>query len=254
MVEAMAEADMVLVDEAGEVVPLASQEAAEVIASADPWFMAGSTKYCFMPTGGCVVPPSGCESTCTVSPTNTPIQDAINAAKTHSDFDGTINVGPGIYVENVIIDIENLFLIGSPSSIIGADGTVILRGDNNPLTNDVGFNVQASGVTINGFVIEKFGTGIQLNASGQTTFEATYNTIQDNGTGVDNVNSVPGVELHFNVFKNNTIAVNNILPSDEPGDGGQFIHAENNYWGCTLGPVVKMLDKNGVAIVLQLVD
>ena len=80
MVEALAEADAVLVDEAGEAIPLATEEAAEILLLLIHWFMsAGETvKHCFMPSGGCTPVPAGC-GTC--SDSDTPIQAAIDAAE-----------------------------------------------------------------------------------------------------------------------------------------------------------------------------
>ena len=230
-VQALAEVGAVLVDASGNEVPLASEDAAEILATADPYFTSGGTKYCFVPS----LPCDATCGECTVSAT--PIQDAVNAAGTHTPTDGTIYVLPGVYSENVTIAVNNLTLMGDPGDPTAAGAAVtapILRGDDNPATNDVGLSITGSNISIIGFIIEKFNIGIDLQASGSAKFTAENNTIRDNGIGVKNSNSVPTVDLHYNIFKDNGYAILNVI-----GQGGQqIIHAENNYWNCDCGPVV----------------
>ena len=125
VVEALAEADAVLVDEAGEAIPLATEEAAEILLAADPWFMAGrGVKHCFVPTsGGCTI--AGCGH---LLRKRTPIQDRDRCSWKPPVVILTARslLRHGTYEENVIIDIEDLFLIGgvpaNPTVNWGADG------------------------------------------------------------------------------------------------------------------------------------
>ena len=160
VVEALAEADAVLVDENNAVIPLATEEAAEMLAAADPWFTttvgAVTTRYCFMPTGGCATAPAICNH-CTES--TTPIQTAIDAAESHGDdFDGIITVEPGNYAGNITINVPGLTLYGNPADpLVGAAfnaPTLLGTGVG------TGITINVSGVTIQGFIIKNFSTGI----------------------------------------------------------------------------------------------
>lgn len=93
------ETEVVVVNEAGEVEPLASIEAAEIVQSGDPRLTLSGTTYYFMPLGGC-----GALANCTESAT--PIQAAINALSGAGGTpdDGTIYIDAGTYAENVTID------------------------------------------------------------------------------------------------------------------------------------------------------
>ncbi len=158
------------------------------------------------------------------------IQDAVRIVKTG----GTVNVSPGTYVEHVVVDKDDITLNGNPGvlTLAGAALTApVLEGNND---TGVGFDVTGDGVSINGFVIRNFEKGIQLNISGANSFEATNNTITSNVVGIRNYNSIPSLHLHYNDFTGNGIALQN-----DAAGGVQYVHAENNYWGCDCGPVVK---------------
>ncbi len=92
VVQALAEADAILVDENGEEISLASEEAAETLAATDPYFYSGGEKYCFVYPGGDCSGCYYCDDT-----TATPTQQAINYAATHTPDDGTIYVESGTY-------------------------------------------------------------------------------------------------------------------------------------------------------------
>ena len=153
----------------------------------------------------------------------------------------------GTYEENVIIDIEDLFLIGGvpadPTVNWGADGTCDLKGGFAGDTG-TGFDVRAKGVTISGFVIEGFDVGIQLNLQDKDLdidaskdFTATNNTIKKNKVGIKSYNSLPGVVLNYNVFEDNDYAIEN----DEGKGGSQYVDARYNYWGCDEGPYIEVI-------------
>ncbi|CAG1013498.1 hypothetical protein ANAEL_04719 [Anaerolineales bacterium] len=93
------ETEVTVVNEEGEVEPLASIVAAEIVQSGDPRYTLSGTTYYFMPIGGC-----GALTNCTESAT--PIQAAINALSGAGGTpdDGTIYIDAGTYAENVTID------------------------------------------------------------------------------------------------------------------------------------------------------
>ncbi len=76
-VETLAENELTLVDGNGETIPLASGEAAEAIASADPYFTSGLITYGWTNTGTCAVVVTA--GYCTT--TDNPIHAAINSAE-----------------------------------------------------------------------------------------------------------------------------------------------------------------------------
>jgi len=100
IVATLAEADAVLVDEGGETIPLACEEASDVLMGVDPWFVVGSKIYRYYPTGTTL--PTECTTDpnviCTTS--DTPVQDAITAANSGTE----IHIEPGTYDETVEID------------------------------------------------------------------------------------------------------------------------------------------------------
>ena len=98
-----------------------------------------------------------------------------------------------------------------------------------------GVFINATDVTLIGLIIQNYDRGIYLNGSGSSNFRAYDNTIQLNGVGVFNENSVPNVDIHYNIFQGNLgYAIFN-------KGGSQDIWAQYNYWGCAEGPVVDRL-------------
>jgi len=102
--------ELVLVDEAGQVMDLDSQAASESLAAADPYFTTGggATKYCFVATGICDGSCSYCNGTLgtTGTPITNPIQVAIDyiGANTLVLDNGTLKVEKATYVGAVMID------------------------------------------------------------------------------------------------------------------------------------------------------
>lgn len=242
IINVMAEADAVLVDANNEPIPLASNEAGEVLASADPYFTRGGTKYCFEASGTCDGSCNFCNNFPGTSgiPTSTPIQDAINNVEFFGNpDDDTIYVLPGLsaYFENLVIHADDLTLMGDPGDPtepgVGANAPV-LSGDGIAATQDVGIKIFGDGVSIIGFVIENYYVAIQLQPSGSADFTASNNKLKDNYVAVQNYNSIPGVILNYNDFENNTLAIYN----EEGWGGTQYLDARYNYWGCEDGPVV----------------
>ncbi len=133
VVAALAEADVVLVDENEEVIPLVSEEAAEILLAPDPWFYdVGGIKKCYVPLGGtCIMDgPNPCIE---CNPTATPIQDAIDLAPEYS----TIYIAAHDYSTTTIL----------------VDREVVLKGVQDETTDfisgDVYINTVNLGVNIN---------------------------------------------------------------------------------------------------------
>jgi hypothetical protein len=137
--------ELVVLDEGGEALPLATEEAAEVLAAPDPYFTVGGTLYQF--TAADCDPDTAGDQGC-----STPIQAAIDylAGLDATPDDGTIYVEAGTYNEGISIDggwwssLGDLWLMGAGSGSTMVNG--YLKVDN--VTN--AFTVQ--GFTFTGYV------------------------------------------------------------------------------------------------------
>ena len=241
-VVALAKAGAVLMSE-DEPVPLASELASETLNGADPYFTRGGVTYQFFETGG-TCPAGTLDVTCFIS--DTPIQDAIDKYASVSPLAGeenTIYVLPGTYGENVTINVPDLTLYGDPgdetSAGAGTDAPV-LEG-----TSGTGINITSEGVSIIGFIIKGFDTGILINVvSGNNSILISNNDITENNTGiaVNKYTGSPGTEIHYNKIYDNTSYG---LVNNQENKNVQFIEAQNNYWGCETGPVVYGAETTG---------
>jgi uncharacterized repeat protein (TIGR01451 family) len=225
----------------GDLLPLASQDTADALTNGDPYFVRGSTTYYFIQSGAC--PGSSVlDVNCFVSPT--PIEAAIAMYKspllpTPAVGENIITVLPGNYIDHVVIDVTGLTLMGIPGSIMGADPTApVLTGTSGP-----GITILAKGVTISGFAITGYDTGVYIDvaSSGNNNINITNNTITGNDIGIQISKDTgsPGITISNNLIFGNLLygLVNN------ESNNVQFIDAPNNYWGCPTGPVVAAIDK-----------
>jgi hypothetical protein len=143
VVAALAEADVVLVNENNELVSLASEEAAEILIAPDPWFWNGDDKHCFVPLGGSCIT-TGTEPCTTCTLTSTPIQAAINYAIGDLVLDNpTIFIEADTYAEIVSIDYQ-VTLIGVQDETT-VTKTVTDPDDGNVFINTVNLSVNISG-------------------------------------------------------------------------------------------------------------
>jgi len=154
IVDTLNESDAVLVDESGEAIPLASEEAAEVLAAADPWFQdpADATLVVAYQAScaGWTAPAGYAGGVC--HETATPIQSAIDAAPA----DATVHVESGTFVEQITIS-KNLTLqgAGAGSSVIQAPATLtnfytVSGRDYYPIVLATEATVNIDGFTIDG--------------------------------------------------------------------------------------------------------
>ena len=110
--------DSVLLDENGEAIPLASEEAAEILAVSDPYVVRAGVTHRFL--SECTGQPVDALNTCTVS--STPIQAAVTFAVAGE----TVVLEAGTFYENIIID-EGITLQGA-----GQGNTFIYPATSNP--------------------------------------------------------------------------------------------------------------------------
>jgi len=103
VVEVLSEQEVEVVSEEGEVLPLASEEAAEILASTDPFFWDSvNSKWV-----GYTVDGTGCPANVECNASLTPFQAAVTAAGAGN----TVYVASGDYAEDVIINNANQSLV-----------------------------------------------------------------------------------------------------------------------------------------------
>lgn len=224
VVEKMSEAELVIVDEEGKALPLASQEAAEVMAAPDPWVVRDGVTHRFLTD--CTGQPIDATNTCTDTDTiaTTPIQAAINFAVNGE----TVYIGPGTFIEDIEIIGKNITLQGVTGSIIQSPDVIDVDFTTSSNKRAIIYVNNADNVTIDGITVDGAGKG---NLNSQFLGIAYYNA---GGT-----------------ISNNTI----INIQDTPFSGAQHgvaIYAHNAD-GTTrelnvIGNVLEDFQKNGMAI------
>ncbi len=146
VLEEAADAGVTLVDETGEPLALATEDAAEALAGGDPWYKVGTTTYYFKFPGGCGATPN-----CQESPT--PIELALTNINNTGVLpsDGFIYVEAGTYTDSVLVNAS------APGSIYkglkGFIGTVVNGVPTAVLNHRFNINSVESGFTIKGFEI-----------------------------------------------------------------------------------------------------
>ncbi len=125
-VEEQALVELVATSEEGEMLPLASEEAAEVLASGDPWWKVGAITYRFLDLGQCAIQYPGdpycMEDANPIQATITYIM--INATAVPTD--GKIYVEAGAYTN------EDITIAGSNANLVKLKGLI---GSLSPTTN-----------------------------------------------------------------------------------------------------------------------
>ncbi len=238
VVQTLSDEGLQLAGQDGEPLDMASQDTASTIKDGDPWFTVGGDTYQFLQTGGV------CDEGVAYCYTgDTPIQAALDYIVTNnlSIDDKTLHVEKGTtdYHEQVTIVQNNLFdgliILGDPGDL-----TEVGAGSNAPVLDgtglNTGFTIYNEGVSIIGFIIQGFLTGILVDTgSGAENIHIDNNTIINNGIGVEQTGGTgkPHLYVNYNIFTGNGVALKNA-----DGNNVQYIHAENNYWGCPSGPVL----------------
>ena len=173
---------VVVLDATGTPVPLATQQAATVLSTGDPYFTIGSTTYGFTSAVSCPANVNNCIST----GSSTPIQDAINylAGLNAAPDDGNIYVEAGSYAEDVMIDgtswmstPASLGLIGAGSGSTSLNGYIVISNMNDFTLQ--GFTV--SGDSSNGTYVSANSNKGTLTVNDVSVTNTTYN---NSGIGI----------------------------------------------------------------------
>ena len=114
IVAELSEADIVLVDEQGEAISFASEEASDILSSGDPFFWDGTQWVGYTETG------TGCPTNVTCYQDDNPFQKAVSEAGDSN----TIYVAAGSYDEDVQITTSNLSFVGFETIDVSGTGTV----------------------------------------------------------------------------------------------------------------------------------
>ncbi len=192
--------EVVVVDQNSEVLPLASETAAQVLLAPDPYLTSGGVLYTFT-ADDCNPDPLD------VLACDHPIQAAIDFVRFgHTPDDGTIYVESGEYNESLIIDSMTDF------QLLGVNGssTTILHGS---ITLNSNSNLTLSGFTIYGYVMgtNNFGDMVLENlvVDGQSSESSGIQILGQDGTvNIDNVHSSNSTD--------NGLTINNIADSEKP--------------------------------------
>lgn len=221
VIENLAMEEVVLLDGSGEVIPLASEEAVEVLTSTDPFFWDGTQWVGYTTTG------TGCPTnvTCLASPT--PFQTAVSAAPAGS----MIYVAQGYYDEDVVVNTAMLSFTGFYQISVPVGFAA--------LTPDASGYALVKSITLNA----DFGT-----SSGVYAEEVIVNTLNDTthqptstggrlDDGLKLVNVGGSVEANVNLVDSGKYVIRDFYHSSEPanllewacGDPEPYIYPGSNY-------------------------
>lgn len=207
---------LVVVDKEGETLPLVSTEAAEVLASGDPYFWDG-TSYVGYTTTTC--PPI--VSTCNVVAANS-IQAAVDAFQATATAAGNIIVEAGDYSGDVVVDGSTLGNLGNLTGIIGAgSGSTTLNGSFY-ITGMNAFTLSGFTVTTDTgdaiYIADNTGA-LQLTDLDVTSTSEEASGIRVDGqtgdvnfTGVNSTNE-NGIGIYINVLSGN-VNLDNVAAND----------------------------------------
>jgi parallel beta-helix repeat protein len=148
VVETLGEVDAVLRDEDGDPISFATQEAAEVLGSSDPYFFDGVNWIGYSASGICPAIVTTCNTN------STPFQAAINAAPAG----GTIFVEPGTYTEQLIIN-KSMVIQGSGSANTFIQAPAILNAGTNGERSIITITGATTSVDLAGFTVQGPGPG-----------------------------------------------------------------------------------------------
>jgi len=154
IVEVLSEENVEIVDESGEPLALASQEAAEILASTDPFFWDGTKWIGYTETG------TGCPGNVECRVSATPFQQAV----TEAGAGNTVYVASGNYAEDVVIDDADMSLIAFHSITVpdAAAPTVTVDSSGFAVVNSITLNAD---LTLNDGVYADY---VIVNQPGET--------------------------------------------------------------------------------------
>jgi hypothetical protein len=188
--------DLVVQNESGEALPLASQEAAEAVASAaDPYFYdINGEKYSYMFPGQCGTTPNCTES-------DTPIQAAVYAFRDNQNATGEIFILAGTYNEDV-------YITGYSGNLANLTGLI---------------GASSGSTTING-LLDAYSLPNAFTLSG-FTFTNSVLINSDSDVVVDNV-VVDG--SYMGIYSGGNVELNGVTVSQSPYEVGAYISADGD--------------------------
>ena len=159
VVEILAEEEAVLLDENGNPLPLASEEAEEAIAAADPWFITGTTAVAYFASQAeCDnwTVPAGYEADFECHVSDTPVQAAIDDVRSDG---ATINLS-GTFTESVVIT-KSVTLDGAGVTTFAPTTLPVTDASGNTIAVITIDGSKAGGITvvIKGITIDGIGLG-----------------------------------------------------------------------------------------------
>lgn len=228
----LAENEIALVDDAGEVLNLASEDSLQAVSSADPWWMVGKVKYAYIKTGGTCPTGTTLGSTCFESAT--PITGALD----YMDFnnlvptDGVLHVEADSYNENVIINgsTGNGYLANLKGLISeGSSATTTINGTVQISNTLLGFKLSGFTITNQLYVNNNTGTLTLTDLDVNSATSSGVYIINHNGAvNIDRVRSSDN--NNYGLYLDNTAGTYAVSVTNS-----EFNHNDNgisgDYWG-----------------------
>ena len=191
--------EIVLTDEDGNELDMASQDSADAVAAGDPWWISGGVKYAVVfNSADC---PSGTSYGSTCWADTRPIEYALSIIDTNGyvPSDGKLYVEAGVYSDNVVIDGSsgNGYLSSLTGLIGSSSGLVTLNGS-------ISISNTLSGFTLSGFSV--YGEVTLNNNAGDLNLSDLYiENSSGDGLTVDN--------------QNGNVTITNMQSRNNKGDG-----------------------------------
>jgi hypothetical protein len=205
LVEVLNEENVEVISDTGESLPLASQEAAEILASTDPFFWNGTAWVGYTQTG------TGCPANVTCFASATPFQEAV----TQAGANNTVYVASGNYAEDVIINNANQSLVAFQSITVpdAAAPTISLDSSGYAVVRSITLNVD---LTLNDGVYADL---VTVNEPGQTggRLDDAMELVNDGGRIEADV-VIYGADGHYRVRDKNHSDVNFEWECAEPNE------------------------------------
>ncbi len=210
VLEAVADAGLVLANETGVPLALSTEAAAQTLSSGDPYYTTAAGKYMF------VLSPATCPGTlpagtvyCAASAT--PIQAAINYISTSGlPSDGMIYIEGGNYIESISVDASTEDILKGLKGLIGE---VVDFDPKVKLAGNIWINEVDLGFKIKGFNLDD-GHLVIANSLGTITVE-------------DSIILNPGADLGINISAGGPVILNRVK-ADYNAEGGALIKSTSN--------------------------
>ena len=204
VVEVLSAENVEVLSDEGEVLPLASEEAAEILASTDPFFWNGVDEWI-----GYTLDGTGCPANVTCLSSATPFQEAV----TQAGAGNTVYVASGDYAEDVVINNANQSLIAFQDVTVPDAGlpTITIDSSGFAVVQSITLNVA---LTLNNGVYADL---VTVNETGQTggRLDDAMELVNDGGRIEADV-EIYGSDGHYRVRDANHPSVNFEWECGEP--------------------------------------